>query len=152
MTHWKGGAGERQVIALLEPWWRRLEPEAAFFRTPGSGGFAKKLRNVPPGFKGAGDLMVDPLTTKRWVGSVEVKYRNVITEGSVDRFRRGLRSPVWGYWEQCEADAAYDGLIPMLWLRGTRMEWRVAVGDGGSAIRLFRASELVRIPPARFAR
>ncbi len=133
MGHWKGGAGELEVAKLLGPWWSQVEPGTLFTRSPGSGGWAKR-RVVPPGFKGHGDLLVDPAVTKLFPWSIEVKWRAVCKEQSVLNFCKGESSPVWGYWEQCAKDALLNDLAPMLWVRGAtvknrRMPWRVVYAD-----------------------
>lgn len=154
MGHWKGGVGEREVIALLQPWWRQLEPEATFHRTPGSGGWAK-TRKVPPGFKGHGDLITDPETCRLFPWSIEVKWRKSISDRSVSNFAEGKPSPIWGYWRQCSDDADRNVLRPMLWFRGRnvkgrRMPWRVVTrGEGVLKIRL--ATELFEIHPMYFS-
>lgn len=120
MGHWKGGVGEREVISLIQPWWRQVEPDATFTRTPGSGAWAKK-RKVPPGFKGHGDLIVDPETCRSFPWSIEVKWRNVVSLTSIQNFLAGKKSPVWEFWESCQDDAERNDLVPMLWLRGENL-------------------------------
>ncbi len=127
MGHWKGGAGEREVISLIQPWWQQVEPGTKFLRTPGSGGWAKK-REVPPGFHGHGDLMTD--VESLWPWSIEVKWRKHLTLKSLENFYSGEENDIWKYWDGCVRDAALNGKIPMLWFRGAnvrgkRMEWRV---------------------------
>lgn len=123
----KGADGELQVIRLIQPWWRRLEPEALFVRTPGSGGW-----KYASSFKARGDLQVNPATTLLFPFSVEVKWRN----GWSDEFLFGRRpgqehlgdaSPVWDWWYQCCDAAQDDGFQPMLWFRKDRAPWRVMI-------------------------
>lgn len=155
MGHWKGGVGEREVIGLLCPWWRRLEPTFQLYRTPGSGGWAK-TRKVPPGFRGAGDLMYDPETcaTHVFPFSVEVKWRKKVSEISIQNFCDGKPSPVWSYWDQCVESSNQDRKIPMLWVRGQnvrgkRMPWRIAI-ETRSGMVLYLAREFLELDPFSF--
>jgi hypothetical protein len=162
--HWKGSSGELEVAKLLGPWWSQVEPGTIFTRSPGSGGWAKR-RVVPPGFKGHGDLLVDPTVTKLYPFSVEVKWRKTVKESSVIRFCTGQDSPVWGFWEQCVRDAVLNDLAPMLWFRGanvgvvgkgkgTRMPWRVVYANRKSisyeSIHIKIFSDFLKLDPKTF--
>jgi len=138
----KGAFGELEVVRILEPWWRQLEPDATFVRTPRSGGWAS---SKTAGFKARGDVMVDPETCTLFPFSVEVKFRRqamTVREkinGKPFRVRRAgawsyelflagdPRSPVLRWWRQCEAAARFDGLKPLLFFRGNRMSWHVII-------------------------
>ncbi len=121
----KGNKAEREVAAFLQAWWRVLEPEAVFFRTPGSGAWASTHQTT--GMKSRGDIMVNPETCKFFNFSVEVKHRAVITPAAIRHFEEGVKSPINAYWKQCVDNAAKDGLNPMLVFRGNRQPWRAAV-------------------------
>ncbi len=147
----KCGTGEREVIGILQPWWRQLEPSALFSRSPGSGGWAKQ-REVPPGFTGHGDLMTDRDTVRLWRWTVEVKFRKTATPASVRNFVSGRPSPVWEWWDQVWEDAVLNRQAPMLWFRGNRQEWRVVVEGRGAGrpvphLRIFTAAQWVRNHP-----
>lgn len=114
----KGKAGEREVAALVQEWWRKLEPEAVFVRTPQSGGWGTpKLRGE---FKAAGDLMV--AEAPQFPFTIEVKREQ---GWSPTRFLNGGTSPVWGWWQQVQKAALEEGRVPMLWFRRNRAPWWV---------------------------
>lgn len=71
------------------------------------------------GFDMCGDLMSN---AKRWPFSVEVKRQE---DWSVRELFTGRPSPVWGWWRQCQKDAAKTGREPMLWFRKNRRPWFV---------------------------
>lgn len=116
----KGAAGELEVARLLEPWWRRLEPEARFIRTPGSGGWRHAR-----GFRASCDLMPDPQTCRLFPFSLEVKRKEAWSE---QQFCSDKPSPVWKWWAQCCKAAATDGLRPMLWFRKNTPRQQTALG------------------------
>lgn len=119
----KGARAEIQVAALLQGWWRGLEPGCVFKRTPSSGGWATP--EVRGAFKVAGDLVT---TAVRFPWCVEVKSREA---WSIDNVREGRASPVWGWWAQAGRQAAEQpGSEPMLWVRHRREPWRVMVRVG----------------------
>lgn len=137
MAHsWKGAEGELEVAKSLQAWWRQLEPDAVFVRTPRSGGWAS---SHTAGFKARGDVMVDRELCRQFPFSVEVKWRRQamhVGSGRKRRYRRGAwslekflagdpRSPVLGWWRQCVEAATKDGLRPILWFRGNNMGWLV---------------------------
>lgn len=105
----KGAGAELEVGRILTPWWRRLEPEARFVRTPGSGGWRHAK-----GFRARGDLVHDPECVKLWPFSLEVKRREGWSELN---FQTGGRSPVWQWWLQTQRAALDDCRRPMLWFR-----------------------------------
>jgi hypothetical protein len=114
----KGAKGELQVAALLQDWWRQLEPDAIFRRTPSSGGWARgdvaKLA-----FETAGDLTT---TAVRFPFCVEVKRREAF---DTDNFLKGRASPVWNWWLQAQTQGAEQDGEPMLWLRRNHEPWMV---------------------------
>lgn len=118
----KGNVAEREVAALCEEWWRRLEPVCEFVRTPLSGGWS--TATVREHFKAAGDLMTTALW---WPWCVEVKRREAWDPENVIR---GLRSPVWAWWAQACTDAETAKRRPMLWLRRNREGWWVMLQRG----------------------
>lgn len=106
----KGAEAELEVGRLLTPYWRQLEPEALFVRTPGSGGWRHAKR-----FGARGDLVHDAKTCKLFPFSLEVKRREGWSEPA---FLLGsMRGPVWRWWDQACAAALDDGRRPMLWFR-----------------------------------
>ena len=113
----KGAAAELEVRNLVQAWWRQLEPECVFARTPSSGGWsAPSMRGE---FKVAGDLTT---TAQHWPFTVEVKRR----EGWSDKaLVEGYRSPVWDWWRQVITSAAEEGRTPMLWFRRSHIKWLV---------------------------
>lgn len=115
----KGVKAEREVAALLQEWWRQLEPECLFVRTPASGGWSQP--KVRAEFRTSGDVMT---TAKCFPFSVEVKRR----EGwRWSTLRAGKPSPVWAWWRQAQAQAREMGSEPMLWLRHSREPWMVMI-------------------------
>lgn len=153
----KGSRAELEVARLCEQWWRRLEPDCVFRRTPASGGLrGVGGRHDAALFNMAGDLMT---TAKRWPWTVEVKRRERF---SVPNVLLGKPSPVWRWFEQCRRDAEAEGLQPMLWFRKSGDRWRVLLPtvDKLSEVRpqhlirdrwsLFFAETLLRLPPEEF--
>lgn len=114
----KGNTAELEVARILEPWWRQLEPEAAFVRTPRSGGWTQG-RDL---FDARGDLMVKLAPRFPWC--VEVKRREA---WSLQNFEDGRSCPVWGWWEQSCNDAFIAKRVPMLWFRQNLRPWIVVV-------------------------
>lgn len=115
----KGNRAEREVAEFLQKWWRRLEPECRFVRTPGSGGWQGP--EVRAEFLASGDLMT---TAQRFPFCVEVKRREAWVEKTV---RAGRSSPVWGWWRQAQREAKEIDRLPMLWFRANRQPWIVMV-------------------------
>lgn len=114
----KGNTAELEVARILEPWWRQLEPEATFVRTPRSGGWTQG-RDL---FDARGDLMVKGAPRFPWC--VEVKRRE---SWSLDNFEHGRACPVWGWWIRACEDAKQAGRLPMMWTRQNRRPWIVIV-------------------------
>lgn len=115
--HRKGSVAENDVAKRLAQWWRPIEPDARFKRTPKSGGWATAA--IRGDFKASGDVMT---TAKRWPFTVEVKRR----EGwSMHTLTQGRASPVWQWWRQCCREADEESRIPMLWLRKNRQPWLI---------------------------
>lgn len=113
----KGSKAERELAKLLEGWWRELEPEAVFVRTPLSGGWGGPTQRA--GFRASGDVMT---TSDTFPFTVEGKRR----EGwNVDWFLLGRRSPVWKWWVQAEGQAEEQGGHSLLWVRKNGMHWHV---------------------------
>jgi hypothetical protein len=115
----KGARGEREVLAIVAEWWRRVEPDFVFVRSPGSGGWSHA-----PAFKAKGDG-----TARRSNGEpstfpflLEVKRR----EGfSWERVAAGKLGPVKGWWEKTCVQARAQDAIPLLVFRKSREPWRV---------------------------
>lgn len=133
----KGVKAERDVAAFLTTWWRGIEPEVQFVRTPLSGGWSNPT--VRGGFRASGDIMT---TSPTFPFVVEVKRR----EGfSWDTFLKGRKSPVWGWWEQtCRSAAEQDG-TPMLWLRHNGEPWRMVLPWDASPL-----YDVTKLVPRRF--
>lgn len=116
----KGCAGELQVVRLLTAWWCEFEPAlpdgraVRFARTPSSGGWQHG-----PGFNACGDVMTN---SYRFPFSVEVKRAEA---WSLQNLLDGRACPVWGFWRQCQTDAAKVGKEPLLWFRQNRRPWMV---------------------------
>jgi hypothetical protein len=117
----KGKAGEREVARLLEEWWGKVEAGVKFRSTPLSGGFSSP--DVRGAFEISGDLMTTALT---FPYTIEVKHRE---SWSLKNLETGRKSPVWGWWNQCQVAAAEEEKIPMLWFRKNRMPWRIIVPE-----------------------
>lgn len=108
----KGRVAEREVAKILQKWWRQLEPDCDFRRTPSSGGWlGKDGVDVRAHFKACGDIMT---TAEKWPFTVEVKRREVWV---VDRLFKGKKSPVWEWWRQALEQADEEGGVAMLWAR-----------------------------------
>lgn len=121
----KGNAAELEVAKLIEAWWRALEPDCKFQRTPGSGGWlGAKGRDVRDAFGVGGDLCT---TARLFPFQLEVKRREA---WSVDNFLAGRRGPPWAWWEQCTTAATSAQRVPMLWLRRSRDPWLVVLPAG----------------------
>lgn len=151
--NWKGKEGELEVVKLLQEWWRRLEPEARFVRTPRSGGWGS---TVGPGFKARGDVMVDRETCRRFPFSVEVKWRKEVTRVAIEHFVAGEPSPIAGYWAQCQKAAADDRLRPLLVFRGNGTShrpfpWRAVWTDSRGRRRMSLLDSFLQHEPAAFA-
>lgn len=118
----KGRRGELLVLALVRDWWQRIEPEAEFARTPLSGGWqgrGARGQSLRGEMRMSGDLMT---TSVRFPFSVEVKNTDRWTMPALEQ---GKRSPVWGWWRQCQTAADECGQVPMLWFRHARRSWYV---------------------------
>jgi hypothetical protein len=118
----KGALAEREVAELLRGWWDPLEPGCKFARTPGSGGWS--TANNREAFGTAGDLVT---TAVLFPFAVEVKRREGWTDGEL---LAGRRSPVWGWWRQCQKAALEMQKVPMLWFRRSRRPWLVIMPIG----------------------
>jgi hypothetical protein len=110
--------GEREVAALLQGWWRQLEPEAVFIRSPLSGGWVQG-RDL---FDARGDLLVKNAPRFPWV--VECKRREA---WDLQNFEDGRPTAVWKWWLQAARDADKAGRRPMLWFRQNLRPWVVLV-------------------------
>jgi hypothetical protein len=118
----KGKTAEREVVHILQNWWRKHEPDAEFVRTPMSGGWSHGT-TAREGFRSAADIMT---TSEIFPFSVEIKRR----EGwSFERLRDGKKSPVLGWWRQTRSEARDNKQVPMLWVRRSRMPWQVILPD-----------------------
>lgn len=136
--HIKGPVAEREVAGLIKPWWRQLEPEALFVRTPLSGGWHDEEHRKD--FKATGDIMTSAL---KWPFDIEVKRREGWSE---PEFVAGRPSPVWQWWRQCQISAWPNRNEPMLWLRRNRRPWvvllRVTFVES-----LFKGRAVDQLPP-----
>jgi hypothetical protein len=112
----KGSRAEREFAAMLELWWRDVEPGCRFVRTPLSGGWGGP--QVRAGFRASGDLMT---TAQKFPFTVEVKRREI----SYREFLAGRASPVWGWWVQAQGQAREQGSEPMLVFRTNNSPWRM---------------------------
>lgn len=121
----KGNGGEREVAKKLEEWWRQLEADATFIRTPQSGGWSTP--QVRQAFKASGDVMT---TAESFPFAVEVKRREA---WSPKNFVAGFKSPVWGWWLETQHEARELGAEPMLWVR-KNAERRRGKGSGGGTL------------------
>ncbi len=129
---WK--QAEREVAKLLQEWWRVLEPQATFMRTPGSGAWATS--HSIKGFTARGDILVDPGTCHYWPYSVEIKFRQTVTPASIKHFEEGKKSPINGFWKQCCDAAEKDNQKPFLIFRGNRQPWRASLLGPGDVFLL----------------
>jgi hypothetical protein len=123
----KGANGELEVAKLLEPWWRQCEDGCHFRRTPGSGGWGRSSE-VRAGFNASGDLSTD---ADLWPFCIEIKRR----EGwAWENVWLGKRSPVWGWWRQCQDAAKECGKLPMMFFRHNHEAWSVMLPDSHVAL------------------
>lgn len=106
---------------MLQAWWAKVEPKCSFKRVPLSGGWASP--DVRGETKTSGDLVT---TAKRFPFSVEVKRRE---NWSMATLAKGLPSPVWGWWDQCQVAAKEMRAEPMLWFRKSHEPWRVMLPE-----------------------
>jgi hypothetical protein len=157
----KGSRAERQVVALILPWWRQIEPTVdgqplTFARTPGSGSWGHGGNRAS--FGTSADLVTN---SKLFPWACEVKHRE---RWSPDNFLKGGKSPVWTWYAQCVSQAAEVNKIPMLWFRKNQMEWWVMIplkpGDavGGSVVDfpergviVWEASDVLSWDPKKFS-
>jgi hypothetical protein len=144
----KGRVAELKVRDFLQEWWRQLEPEARFVRTPRSGGWG-----VTAGaeFQARGDIMVGKKNCKRFPFCVEVKWRKTVLDSSVEHFFEGKESPVDSFWAQCQEAATHDGLRPLLIFRGNRMPWRAVWIDTRGRRRIALLETFLKYEPETFA-
>jgi len=70
-------------------------------------------------FQAAGDLMA---TSREFPFCIEVKRREGWTWGNLSK---GRRSPVWGWWRQCQKAAAEMGKVPLMFFRKSREPWTI---------------------------
>lgn len=121
----KGSRGELQVAKLLLCWWRQVGEvfpvghELVFRRTPGSGGWQGAHE-----FRACGDIMTNSAS---FPFSVEVKR---VQNFSLSWFVEGRKSPVWGFWRQCQVAAECEEREPMLWFRQNHRPWMVLIRRG----------------------
>lgn len=115
----KGKDGEREAAALIQTWWRKLEPTCEFIRTPQSGGWGSV--QVRAKFRAAADLMT---TAKHWPFATEVKKRE---EWVLENVVTGRPSPVWGWWNQTAKAAAELNVKPLLLFKKRTSQWYALV-------------------------
>jgi hypothetical protein len=121
----KGSSAEREVAYILKEWWRKVDENCEFVRTPLSGGWSTS--DVRGNFRVSGDLMT---TSKLFPFVVEVKRRENF---DLKNFVEGRKSPIWSWWKQTKLAAEeqlgkddstiYDVKIPMLFFRKSRKPW-----------------------------
>ena len=116
----KGNKAELEVARLLQDWWRQLEPNALFVRTPLSGGWLAGRDH----FQARGDLMTKEAPLFPWL--VEVKRRERWT---LQNFEQGKRTAVWDWWWHACEDAKNAGREPMLWFRKNGQRWIILVPE-----------------------
>lgn len=112
----KGKGGEREIAKRFQKWWGSLEPGCEFASTPLSGGWNKA--SIRGGMKLSGDLCT---TAERFPYVAEVKRRE---KWNLERLLKGLKSPVWAWWEQATNAATEQGGKPLLIFRKNREPWR----------------------------
>lgn len=118
----KGRRGEMMALQLIRGWWKEIEPEAEFARTPLSGGWqgrGSRGQSLRGEMRMSGDLMT---TSRHFPFSVEVKNNPSWT---IKRVLEGKSSVVWDWWQQCQTAAKESGLVPMLWIKRWREQWKV---------------------------
>jgi hypothetical protein len=117
----KGKVAEREVVGIIQAWWRQLEPKSVFLRTPMSGGW--QFGNARENFKTAADIMTD---SQYFPFSVEVKRR----EGFAwKNFVSGKQSPVMNWWAQAREQARESKRVAMLWFRKSHMPWHILLPE-----------------------
>lgn len=117
----KGKVNERVIAKMLEQWWRELEPNASFIRTPQSGGWGTaETREI---FRASGDVMT---TSKTFPYSVEVKRRERWDETNL---LKGRKSPVWDWWHQSCTQAIEMKVEPMMFFRRNRKPWWIMMSQ-----------------------
>ncbi len=119
MSKEKGSRGEREVAALVQAWWRRVDASTEIARTPGSGSWGKNS-GVRHGFDVYGDLVCSSLS---FPFCIEIKRRE-----DWSQYQLSSDTPsgnVWVWWQQCQSDAKAAGKIPMLWMRKNKQPWHV---------------------------
>lgn len=144
----KGAKAEREVAALLQAWWRQLEPSARFVRTPGSGGWhGKSGAEVRAAFRASGDLMT---TAERFPFAVEVKKKERWSERE---FLAGRDSPVHAWFAQAVEAAAElprepSHTVPLLVFAKNHVAWRcyLPIYVAEAAPHLFRPWCWQRLP------
>lgn len=115
----KGSSAEREVAGLLKDWWRQIEPDCVFVKTPLSGGWGSP--GLRAGFRASGDICT---TAIKFPFTVESKRRE---KWSLEQFLKGSRSPIWGWWSQSNTQAEEMQAWPMLWFRRNNERWRVMI-------------------------
>jgi hypothetical protein len=116
----KGAVAENEVAKLFEAWWRKLEPECVFKRTPLSGGWSSPVAREH--FKTSGDLVTSAV---RCPFTVEVKRREGWDLERLLDAHHPQQSKVWGWWLQAQAQGKEQGAEPLLLLRKSREPWRL---------------------------
>lgn len=115
----KGSKAELVVAAMLQEWWRQVEPECLVCRTPLSGGWGKPEHRE--GFQSGGDVMTNAAT---FPFAVEIKRRE---QWVWRRLELGSASPVWGWYRQAIKAADEMKKQPMLWFKKNNEPWLVFV-------------------------
>lgn len=169
----KGNRGGRVVANMCQKWWRQLEEDAEFMKTPRSGGWGTV--KVRAHFRACADIMT---TAEKWPFVTEVKWRE---DWSYPRFIDAKPTPAWKWWVKACKDARDQNGVAMMWLKKNsinkwiKFPWLVvmpasyaegrsipepgaswAVGtfswlpEVAEVPEVWKADELLRTPPERF--
>jgi len=114
----KGARGENEVAKKLDAWWGGFEVGCHFVRCPLSGGW--RNATIRGEFQASGDLMV--ASAPSWPFCIEIKHREGWAWKNV---YAGNKSPVWGWWRQCQDAAKECGKQPLMFFRHNNESWHV---------------------------
>lgn len=111
----KGARGEREACMFWAAYWGKIEADAVFARTPGSGAWFRSRE-----FDVAGDIVTDAF---KFPFSIEVKWRE---KWNYQRALDGSKSPFWGWWAQAIRDAEKISKVPLLMAKKNFGPWLIA--------------------------
>lgn len=115
----KNRQAERDVAAMCEKWWRKLESTCEFRRAMPAGGWpGEEGDDIRSSFAACGDLMT---TAEKWPFAVVVKRR---LGWNVDRLLGGENSSAWKWWKQAQSSTRELNAIAMLWLKKEKCRQR----------------------------